>query len=422
MLRKLNQIIKSNIIVVQNISYLSILQIINLGIPLIAYPYLVRVLGKENYGLVIYVQAIVGFLLILVNFGFNLSATKEISTNRGIKDKINEIVSSVFVIKGFLFLFTLGILFTLLNIFPQTKELTILFYLTMYLCLNDWIFPIWYFQGVEKMKYITLLNVLSRSIFLIFMFLLIKTKKDYLMFPIVNGIGAIIAGFMALYIIFFKEKVSLVLPSTNKLIYYLKESFPVFISNVSIKIYLSLNKVIIGAFLGMSDVAFYDLAEKIVNLLKAPQSILSQVLFPKISKERNLIFVKKLFNFTVLINIGIYIVMLFLIKPIVLLLGGQNMLPAIQVVIILATTVPLVAMSNIFGIQLLIVFGFNKVFSKVIISSGVFYIVLLFLLKFSLGFTIERISVVTVLTELFVVVFMYYFCLKNKLWVKSLTT
>jgi len=72
-------------------------------IPLLTYPYLIRVLGKETYGLVVFVQAIVAYMVILVGFGFNISATREISIHRENKEKLNEIVSSVLIVKSLFF-------------------------------------------------------------------------------------------------------------------------------------------------------------------------------------------------------------------------------------------------------------------------------------------------------------------------------
>ena len=63
-------------ILIENFSSLTLFQLINLSIPLITYAYLIRVLGIEKYGLVVFAQAVVGYLLIFVQFGFNISAIK----------------------------------------------------------------------------------------------------------------------------------------------------------------------------------------------------------------------------------------------------------------------------------------------------------------------------------------------------------
>jgi PST family polysaccharide transporter len=409
-------------ILIQNFSYLSALQIFNLLVPLITYPYLIRVVGKETYGLVVFVQAVIQYLVILVEFGFNISATKEISIYRDNKNKLSEIVSSVLLIKGIFFLFTVLILAVLLVTIPKVKGYETLFILSMWACLYSVIFPIWYFQGIEKMKYITYITLVSRLTFLGLIFVFIHSPADYLFIPIINGIGALLAGSGSLYIIFKKHRVKFKLQTVKNIKHYFKDSIPIFVSNVSIKLYVSTNKVIVGAFLGMAEVAYYDLAEKVTSILKQPQNILSQAIFPKISKEKNIDFVKKIFVYSLLINILLFIGVITGSKYIVLLLGGHDMLAAVWVLNILALTVPVIAMSNIFGIQLLIPFGFSKTFSKVIILSGIIYLIQAFALWATVGFSVINVSVITLTTEMFVTTTMFYYTKKYKLWRKNMTS
>ena len=108
---RLKNILKNHSTILQNLSYISVLHLFNMLIPLLSYPYLIRVLGKETYGIIIFAQAIVGYFVILIGFGFNISATKEISINRDDKKKVSEIVSSVLIIKGILLVFFSNIIF-----------------------------------------------------------------------------------------------------------------------------------------------------------------------------------------------------------------------------------------------------------------------------------------------------------------------
>ena len=416
MLKRIKKVVKKNKTLVQNFSYLSILQILNILVPLLAYPYLIRVLGKETYGLVVFSQAVVGYLTLLINFGFSISATKFISINRDSNEKLNEIFSNIFILKGLIFLFCVIIFSIGLNFISDDKDYKLLFYLTLYLCLYEWIFPVWFFQGIEKMKYITILNVVSRSVFLILIFILIKNENDYLLFPIISGIGAILASVLALIIIFLKYKVRLIKTTFKSLKFYFIDSAPIFISNLSSRIFAGSNKVIIGSFLGMADVAYYDLAEKIVNLLRIPQGIMTQALFPKISKDRDVAFVKKIFKISLIGNIFAYILLFILHKPIILLLGGRNLLEASSVVMILALIAPLIVLTTTFGTQLLLSFGYNKEFSKVAVSSAFFYLFIISVLYFTLGFTLVNITLATVFTILFESFFLYKYCLKFKLF------
>jgi O-antigen/teichoic acid export membrane protein len=401
---------------IQNFSYLSAMQIFNLLLPLISYPYLIRVIGKETFGLITFAQAIVGYLVIVVGFGFNISATKEVSIHRDNKEKLCEILSNVFIIKSLLCILSFIILFILLFFIPQAHGYEKLFLLCMWACVYDIIFPTWYFQGIEQMKYITVITLIGRLFFLCLIFVLIHSPKDYLFVPAINGIGALLTGFFSLFIIFGKHKIKFKLQSYSSLKFYFMDSLPIFISNVSVKVYVNTSKVIIGTFLGMTEVAYYDLAEKITSVLKIPQSILGQSVFPKINRDKNVKFVRKLFNISIVVNIFLLILTLIFAKYIIILLGGKQMVTAVWVVNILTITIPIVAMSNIFGVQLLIPFGYAKKFSQIIIASGIFY-VLQFLIVWQMFYiNIYIISVLTLTTEIFVTSVMYYYCKKFKLW------
>jgi O-antigen/teichoic acid export membrane protein len=399
-----------------NFSYLTVLYAFNLLIPLFTYPYLIRVLGKETYGLVIYAQAIINYFAILVSFGFNISATKEISIHRENKEKLSEIVSSVLIIKGYLFIISLVSLAILLFFIPQSKGNEALFLLSMTACLNEVLFPIWYFQGIEKMKYWTQITVISRLIFLIFIFFLIHGPKDYLYVPIIYGIGYLISGSMSLYIIFYKHKIKFQLQSFRSLKFYFKNSVSLFISNISANLYSSTNKIIIGLFLGLGEVAYYDIAEKITTLLKLPQVIINQTVFPKISKEKNIKFIKRVFNSSIFLNILLIFIVILFSKNIITILGGASMLPAAVVVNILILTVFLSTLSNVFGIQILISFGYNRVFNNVILTSSLFYFFLLFTIWLISSFTIINITISTVATEMFMGSYMFYYTKKYKIW------
>lgn len=384
--------------------------------PLITYPYLIRVLGKETYGLVIYAQAIISYFQILITFGFNISATKDVSIYRHDKEKLSEIVSSVITIKGIFLLLSFLALAGLLWCIPQAKGYELLFLLTMLGGLADVLFIGWYFQGIERMKYITYLTLLSRVVFLGMIFIFIKEPGDYLLMPVITAAGSIVSGFLSLYIAFGLHKLKLKLYPVKVLKKYVTESVPIFVSNVSIKIYVSANKVIIGSLLGMSEVAYYDLGEKLTSLLKIPQGLLSQALFPKINHDKDKSFVKRIFNLSILFNIALVMFIIILAKPIVVFLGGSQMLPAIWVIIILALSVPVIAMSNIFGIQILIPFGLEKKFTKVVLMSGLVYLVQLLFVWAIWGLNIYNLSIITVLTEVFVTSYMFYYCRKFGIW------
>lgn len=407
--------VKKHRTLVENFSYITVFQVFSLLIPIITYPYLIRKLGSDIYGLIAFSQAITGYLIVLVSFGFNTSATQEISINRNNPAKISEIVSSVMIIKTVLFLISCIILSALTLLIPDARNHKALFYLSLWICLYDVLFPVWYFQGIERMKFITYINLISRTIFIILIFVFIRSPKDYLFLPISNGLGAIIAGTISLMIVFNRDKVRFSFQPLATLRQYFNTSRPIFVSYLASRIYDGSSKIIIGNFLGMTEVAYYDLAEKITSVLKIPQSILSQTVFPKISLEKDILFVMKILKITVLFHLILLILVVLFSRLIVTILGGDLMISAYAILNILALTLPIVAAGNIFGTQILIPFGHYRDFQNTIVFSAIIYIVLFLLLWSLSSVTLVSITILTVIIEAFITTMFIIKCRQNSL-------
>jgi len=373
-MKRLKELLIKYKVLVSNFSYLVVLQVFTLLVPIITLPHLFRVLGDTTWGVVLFAQSIALYLGILVSFGFSISATKDISIHRDNHSKLSEIVSSVFILKAGLFIISLLIVSILIFTIPFFKDYKLLFFLSMWFCLYEFIFPIWYFQGLEKMKYITFINLGSRCIFLILIFVLIKEESDYLLVPIINGIGSLFSGLMGMIIIFKKDKIKFFIPKISVLAYYFKDSLPIFISNLS-QLYIKMNKIIIGAFIGLDSVAYYDVAEKITNLMKTPISLISQTVFPKIVKDKNLSFIQKVLKINLVIQIVLLLIVMATAPFIVRLISGKDIPVAVTSLIILSLTVIPVVINNAFAVQTLLAFGFKKYFARSIIGSGIVYAV-----------------------------------------------
>jgi len=394
---------------IANFSYLTALQIFNMLVPIFTYPYLIRVLGKETYGLVIYAQVVVGYLLIIINFGFNSSAVKEISINRDFKTKLNEITSSIFILKSVLFLISVAILAIIINFLPVAREHKMLFILSMWTCLYEVIFPVWYFQGVEKMKYITYLSLISRSIFIILIFVFIKESGHYLRVPIIYGTGALISGILALIILYKKEKLVLVIPSVNTIYQHFRVSTDFFISEVFVKIFAGSNKLIIGTFLGLTELAYYDLADKIVNLFRGvPLGIVRSTIFPRVAKTRNLSIIRKTTQLMSLYGLLAVIVINIFAPKIVIIFGGKEMLQSVNILRLFSIIIFTTHLSNYYITIGLWSLGHERIFRNLMIySSLVFFIIYLILLALNIV-NVYTITVTPIVVDIYLLVHIYF--------------
>lgn len=417
MMEKIKKLIKENRTILSNFSYMSFLQVAVLLIPLVTYPYLIRVLGKDFFGLLVFTQTIAGYFTIFISFGFTMFGVREVSIYRENKEKLSEIVSTIFFLKSIFLLFCLGLLFLYFVFFGQ--EYRELYLLAFWLCLSDVIFPIWFFQGIEKMKFITIISLVSKFLVLVLTFVLIQSPSDLIWHPIVQLIGVVASGFFSFYVIK-KEGLYFVFPTFKIMKEYVKKSYHFFISNVFIQVYGNSNKLIIGSFLGMRSLAYYDLVEKIINLTKTPQVILSQTLFPRISKDKNKDFIKKIFVISIFLNLFLYVFLYFSAKYIVLLLGGEEMLLVVPMIKLMGIIVPIVAVNNVFGVLTLASFGFEKLFTKSIMLTVVVHLLCFGLLWWFDGIELYNLIYLNILVDIVISSLCFYFVYQKEIiWNKK---
>ena len=376
--------------------------------PLITYPYLVKTLGEVIYGTVVFAQAVVTYFNILVVFGFNFTAARDVSQYRDDTKKLSEIVSAVTIIKT-LFLIVSLLLISGYMLYISQIDYT-LYYLSFWICLNEILFPSWFFQGKEEMKYITFINLGIRLLFILMIFIFIKSPDDYLYFPLLNGIGVTLAGVVSFILLYKKYKVRLIVVPIKILTKYLKESYYLFISNVSIQIYVNANKIIIGTFLGMREVTYYDLAEKITNMGKVPQSMISQVLYPKISLEKNGSFLRKVLKGTILMNVFLYLMVFLFTNQIVAYFGGNE-----TVLRILFLTIPIIGISNVLMVLTLLPFGYNKAFTRIVFLSAFFYLLIVLILYGFSAISLYTLTATNVIVESLVSIIAYIYVKRKKI-------
>jgi len=399
----------------ENFMSLSILQVANYILPLVTFPYLVRVLGPEKYGLIAFAQAFIGYFGILTDYGFNLSATREVSIYRGDREKISEIFSSVTIIKFALMILSFVIFIILVFSFDKFRNDWRLYFLTFGSILGNVLFPVWLFQGMERMKYITFLNLLSKIIFTGAIFIFIRKSSDYLYVPGINLLGALISGILALWIIFKNFKIKFILPSLEDIKHQLKEGWYIFISTVAISLYTVSNTFILGLFTNNTIVGYYSAAERLIKAVQGLLTPVSQTVYPYISKlaseskERALNVIRKLI---MLVGGGTFFVSLLIFifaAPIVNIILGAQYQQSIIILRILAFLPFIIGLATVYATLFLLGFGYSKVWSKIIIISSLLDIVFIFIFVGLFSLAYIGVSISWVLTEVCVFLMSYLF-------------
>jgi polysaccharide transporter, PST family len=360
-----------------NIIYLSMQQAVNYLLPLITVPYLVYTLGTERYGLLAFAAAFVFYFQVIIDYGFNYSAVQAVSLHRGDPRQLSRIFFSVTAIKFIFALVCLGVLLLLIALVPLFHKDAHLFIWIFAATAGTILFPVWFFQGIEEMKYITLFNFICKGSATGLMFAFVKNTDDYMWVPYLNAGGNVLVGILSMVILFVKFRIAPVLPDRATVIGSLRDGFRIFMSLAVSTLFNNTNTFLLGVFSNNFIVGTYAVAEKIVRACIALSVPISNAIYPrtvmlfKESHERALSFLRKiLFGGSALI--GCVSILLFLFAgPIVFLVTGTHNGTAVLVVRILAILPLTVFVDNIYGVQVLLnIGGMQKQFLKATVISG----------------------------------------------------
>jgi polysaccharide transporter, PST family len=363
-----------------NFFYLVFLQGINYLLPLLTLPYLLRVVGAEYYGAIAFASSIVIYFTLIIDWGFNLTGTQQISVNRHNNEKVSQIFSSIIIIKLTLSLLCFLLLIVLNLVFETVRNNAHIIYLTFPIIIGQALFPIWFFQGVEQMKYITALNILAKVLFTLAIFVFVRSKQDYFLVPVFNSLGWILSGVIAQYIVIVRLKVKLQRQSYRTLIAQMKDSVHVFLSNMSISLYTNSTVFILGIFKNITTVGYYSSAENVIKAINGMYVPVSQTLYPFISKKAH---ESENQASTVIKKIALAVgavmlfasVMLFAFSGIVVQLLFGHQLQQVETVIRILSIVPFfIAISNIFAVLGLYNLNKKKVVSRFILFFGLFHL------------------------------------------------
>jgi len=358
-----------------NFFSLSALQGVNMILPLVTLPYLVRVLGVENFGLVNFSLSIVMFFNILVSFGFGLSATREISIHRENHQKVTNIFSSVITIQIFLAILSFLILSLLIFFIDIFRKDAMLYYASFGVVIGTVLFPTWFFQGMERMKYITYINVSFRVIFTALIFVFVQEESDYIYVPILNSMGAILGGIYSLFVIYRLFKVNIILPDINIIKEQFISSYHFFLSRVANDGSRYYATAVIGIYFGNIAVGYYSMVEKLFFAFMSLGGIVSQTIYPYMSRTQDIKFFKKIFTSITLLAIITLIPLLYFNRELLLLVFNVEDIMLSNIFLIVFSGSIFGIMSALVGYPLLAGLGHIKYANNSLIYASFIYLI-----------------------------------------------
>lgn len=362
----------------ENMGALFLLQGANYVLPLITLPYLVRVLGPENFGLVAFAQALTQYFVVLTDYGFNLTATREIALNRDDPQRISEIFCSVMLIKLGLLLASFLLLISLVFVVPRFRDDWPVYLVTFLLVVGQVMFPLWFFQGMQRVKYITALNITGRLFVVFAVFALVRERSDYVLAAGLQASGAVLAGALALCAVRRVMPVRLVVPSVKEIKTTLHDGWYVFVSQISNTLRGNSSVFVLGLFYGDLVVGYFSVAERIIRagiLLAAP---IGTTVYPRVSatfaqsREAAVAFLRKTLLFGGLGFAALGVGLLLGADLLVRLIAGEAHGLSILLIRTMAFVPLLSFLCDVYGMQVLLPLRMNRQFMYAILYAGLF--------------------------------------------------
>ena len=402
-----------------NFVSLIIVQGLNFLLPLLVLPYLLYTLGVEIFGILAIATAFISYFLILSDYGFNITATREISVYRDNPQKLNEIFSAVLTIKILLMFLGFLILSLALFIFDTLNQYALIYLLTFGMVAGQVLFPIWFFQGMEKMGYIAMLNIIAKLFFLGALFMFVKTKEDAYLVPLLNSLGFILVGIVSLFYLYRHFHLRFVWQPYEILERYFLMGWHIFLSRMAVVLYTSSNIFLLGLFTTPLMVGYFAIADKVVSAIVSLGDVLNQVFFPYLSKkweENRKKYYQVFYSLIKGVGVGMFLLSLltiFLASDIVMLLSGKEIKITGELLQILSFSIALFPLGGLFSNSFV-----TQQQSHYVTKSTIWTLLVNLVLVLSLVpvYGVYGLAIAVVLVQVFhfILNFYYFSCLKKE--------
>lgn len=397
--------------VIKNTTMLYLMNIAKVIFPLLTLPYLTRVLSVECYGVVSYVKTIMLYMQLIVDFGFLLSGTKAVVRAQKNKKEVGEIVGTTIAAKFVLSIIAVIVLIVMMfgiELLNQNPVYTLLSFGVVFLSifLLDFLF-----QGLERMEVITIRFVVMKVISTVLTFVFVKNDADILMIPILD----IISSFIAIVLVFFEVKkmqIKIRFTGMKESWKSIKESFVYFASDMATSAFGALNALLIGIYMDVTEVAYWNVAMQIVMAIQTLYNPITNGIYPEMVKTKSIRLVKRVLSiFMPLILLGCIIT--YFCAPLgILIVGGKKYMDAVPV---LRALIPVLFFSfpgMVLGWPTLGAIDKTLETTITTVSTAVLQILGLILLIWIGRFNLIEIALLRGLTELFMMLFRGGFCWK----------
>ena len=364
----------------KNFSALAVLQAMRYLIPFIVLPYVTPIIGVTHFGEIAVAYAIALIFQTVVNFSFDFIGARDVARNREDMGKVSEIVSTILCARIVLYVIAFVLLGGIVLAVPKFREIWLLILISVVTAFFSMHVSEWFFQGIEKMEHITIVNVISRVVYIVLIFTFIKEREDYLLYPIFNLLGFVMASMYSIVMMTRRYKCRLHIPPFSKILDSFKIGKDLFVNQVCMSLCINLPNILLGTISGSAAAGLYDAAGKLHNAGKHSIDVLNRTFFPFLSRQMDKHTGYRRINFFFSLLLA---VLLFFLAPLLIrLLYSDEFLPAIPLLRILAVSVFFTGISSAYGVNYLLLIGREKFLRNITLTVTLLGVVLFVVLTY----------------------------------------
>lgn len=350
--------------------YLTILQFLIYICPLITTPYLARILGANGFGKIAFATAVMVWFQTIADWGFNYTAARDVAQHRNDSEYISRVFSTVFWGRWILTAISFIVLIVCIITVDNFQQNAILLLFAFIMIPGHILFPDWFFQALERMEFITILNATIRLLFTISVFFIIRKPEDYIYQPLLISIGYVICGIIATYIILGKWKIKIISIPMKEIIGYIKNSTNIFINNLMPNLYNSFSYILLNFTSTDVNTGLYNAGRKFPEMANSILSVIGRAFFPYLNREGNKHH-KEYSLFSLGLAFVTTVILIALAKPLTYLFFGNEFMDSVFVLRITAVAIFFNTLNTVYGVNHLMVIGRDRLLRNLTIIASV---------------------------------------------------
>lgn len=356
----------------KNVLSLSVVQIANNILPLLSVPIISRIIGPDKFGAINFAASFAGYFVLLIGYGFDLSATRRIAADPHNEELRNRVFSEVFYIQAALLVISAGIFWVLLSAIPQLSVESMLMIFSFLICISVLFTQNWLFLAMQDMPKVAFFNLITKLLFTLLILVFIRKREDYVLQPLIIGLIQIGVSLVSFFWAYRKYRLRFVPVKFIEGLLVLWREKTIFFSLVVVSLYTSTNVFILGLYQNPAEVGYYAAGQRLIIIIQSVlTNPLSQALYPYIgrafaeSRESGIRMVQRLLPLVALLT-GAAVLMIMIFGPLMLkLFYGEKFAPAVPVLQVLMFLPLIIGFSNIMGIQIMLNLKMDKIFFRV---------------------------------------------------------